>query len=87
MIGLPAAISGVNTYWLRGYGDPPPQALIVVGYPSEYANRYFSGCRVAGRIPNPYGLDNEESHVPDIFLCGPPQQPWPEFLRAFQHFC
>jgi len=28
MIGLPAAISGVNTYWLRGYGDPPPQALI-----------------------------------------------------------
>jgi hypothetical protein len=22
-LGLPKAISGVNSYWLRGYGDPP----------------------------------------------------------------
>jgi hypothetical protein len=29
--GLPEAISGINTYWLRGYGDPPPQTVIVLG--------------------------------------------------------
>ena len=29
--GLPRAISGVNSFWYRGYGDPPPQTLIVVG--------------------------------------------------------
>ena len=29
--GLPKAISGVNSYWARGYGDPPPQTLIVLG--------------------------------------------------------
>ena len=23
-LGLPPAISGINSYWLRGYGDPPP---------------------------------------------------------------
>jgi hypothetical protein len=30
-LGLPRAISGVNSYWLRGYGAPPPRMLIVVG--------------------------------------------------------
>ncbi len=85
-LGLPSTISGVNTYWLRGYGDPAPQTLIVVGLPRAYAERYFSGCRLAGQIPNPYGLDNEESQVPDIFLCGSPHLPWPEFWPAVQHF-
>ena len=83
---LPPTISGVNTYWLRGYGDPPPQTLIVVGFRRGDVDRYFAGCRLAGQIPNPYSLDNEESHVPDIFVCGPPRQPWPEFWGGFQWF-
>ena len=29
--GLPQALSIVNSFWLRGYGDHPPQTLIVVG--------------------------------------------------------
>ena len=33
--GLPKAISGSDTFWLRGYGDPPPETLIVVGYSRE----------------------------------------------------
>jgi hypothetical protein len=85
-LGLPPSISGVNTYWLRGYGNPPPQTLVVVGLSDDTANRLFTSCRLAGHIPNPYHLNNEESHVPDIFVCGPPRQPWPEFWRNFQHF-
>jgi hypothetical protein len=29
--GLPTAISGMNSNWERGYGDPPPQTVIVLG--------------------------------------------------------
>src|SRR5690606_3117444 len=34
-LGLPTAISGVNSYWARGYGDVPPRALIVLGANAE----------------------------------------------------
>lgn len=29
--GLPAATSGVNSYWLRRYGAPPPAIVITIG--------------------------------------------------------
>lgn len=85
--GLPPAISGTNTAWYRGYGNPPPQTLIVVGLSREDADRTFQSCRFAGHNGNPYGIENEEStDHPDIFVCGPPQRPWPEFWKRFQSF-
>lgn len=85
--GLPLAISGTNTAWYRGYGDPPPQTLIVVGLSREYVDRTFRSCHLAGHNGNPYGIQNEESaDHPDIFVCGPPQLPWPEFWKSFQSF-
>lgn len=85
--GLPQAISGTNTAWYRGYGDPPPQTLIVVGLSRSRADRTFQSCRLAGHNGNPYGIENEESTGhPDIFVCGPPQLPWPEFWKRFQSF-
>ena len=35
--GLPQAISGMNSYWLRGFGDPPPQTVIVLGIDAHQA--------------------------------------------------
>jgi hypothetical protein len=29
--GVKRAICGMNSHWLRGYGDPPPETVIVVG--------------------------------------------------------
>jgi len=85
--GLPQAISGTNTAWYRGYGNPPPKTLIVVGLSREDAERTFQSCRLAGHNGNPYGTENEESSDhPDIFVCSPPRQPWPEFWRHFQSF-
>jgi hypothetical protein len=85
--GLPTAISGVNTYWLRGYGDPPPQMLIVLGLSSVEAYRIFESCKAAGRITNRYGVRNEETREhADILLCHGPREPWPELWKRLRSF-
>ncbi len=85
--GLPLPISGTNSAWLRGYPDPPPSTLIVVGHGQKYVDRMFTACRVAGHNGNALGVKNEESEDhPDIFVCGPPQLPWPQFWKEYQAF-
>ena len=84
---LPPPISGTNSAWLRGYPDPPPTTLIVLGTSFENANRRYTGCRLAGHNQNSLGVENEESRDhPDIFLCGPPRLSWPEYWKDFQAF-
>lgn len=84
---LPQAISGINDYWLRGYGNPAPEPLIVLGYSAEEADMLFTGCSTAGEITNRYGVPNQETTFsPQIFLCRGPRQPWPEFWQAIQSF-
>lgn len=84
---LPEAISGVNSYWLRGYGDPPPQLLIVLGFSQEQVNRVFDVCEAAGQVSNRYGVANEETRFhPDIFVCRGLRQSWPEFWAMFRYF-
>jgi len=85
--GLPEAISGVNSYWLRGYGDPAPQTLIVVGIESTRARSLFESCKPAGQITNRYGVRNEETREhPVILLCRGPRQPWPELWKRLRSF-
>ncbi len=92
--GLPNAISGMNTYWLRGYGDPPPQTLIVVGFTQAYLSRFFEifdTCQAAGQVTNRYGIQNVETGAvfntsPVIYVCRNLRQPWPDFWRTLQYF-
>jgi len=85
--GLPRAISGINSNWQRGYGDPPPQALIVIGETREAADRNFESCRLAGHLWNRYGIKTDEMEwSPEIFVCGPPRLGWPEFWKQFRYF-
>jgi hypothetical protein len=85
--GLPKAISGVNSYWLRGYGDTPPETLIVLGLSRAFLERNFEACELAGHTSNRYGVGNEEtSDHPDIFVCRRLRQTWPEFWKHFRHF-
>ena len=85
--GLPQAISGVNSFWQRGYGDPPPETLIVLGLSHSFLERNFSSCEVAGHTPNPYGIENEEtSDHPDIYVCRGLRQSWPEFWKDFRYY-
>jgi len=85
--GLPAPISLTNSAWLRGYPVPPPDTLIVVGFSRRQVDEDFTSCRLAGHNGNPEGIGNEEStDHPDIYLCGPPRLPWPEFWKENQRF-
>jgi hypothetical protein len=84
---LPMPISMTNSAWLRGYPEPPPSTLIVVGFSREDAEEAFTGCRLAGHNGNSEGVRNEESRYhPDIFVCGAPRKPWPVFWKEYQNF-
>ncbi len=84
---LPQPISGTNSAWLRGYPEPPPSTLIVLGWSRKGAESTFTSCRLAGHNGNSVGVHNEESDDhPDIFVCGPPRLPWPQFWKEFQRF-
>jgi hypothetical protein len=85
--GLPAAISGIDSYWLRGYPDPPPQTLIVLGLSKRSLERDFESCEVAGHITNRYAVMNEETtDHRDIYICRKLRKPWPEFWKGSLHF-
>jgi hypothetical protein len=83
---LPQPMSTINSGWLRGYPSPPPTTLIVIGFSGDMASALFNDCEIAGHNGNDEGIVNFESATPDIFLCGPPRQPWPEFWKNSNHF-
>jgi uncharacterized membrane protein len=85
--GLPTAISGTNSYWQRGYGNPPPETVIVVGFSREFVERCFESYSVAAHSWNRYGVANEETRDhPDIFVCRRLRQSWPDFWKGFQRY-
>jgi 4-amino-4-deoxy-L-arabinose transferase-like glycosyltransferase len=82
--GLPRAISGTNSFWFRGFGNPAPKTVIVVGIGRDFLDEHFTGCRMAAeKISNPYDVRNEESERhPDIYVCGPPKRGWETFWKS-----
>jgi 4-amino-4-deoxy-L-arabinose transferase-like glycosyltransferase len=84
--GLPRAMSGVNSSWERGYGDPP-RVVIVVGYPRTMLEGEFASCVVGGRVWNRYGVRNEETiEDAEIFVCRGLKGSWEEFWRKVRKF-
>jgi hypothetical protein len=83
---LPRAICGMNSHWLRGYGDPPPETVIVVGMSRDLAQRAFESCQIAGHVSNRFGIGNSTIRNPDIFVCRRLRQPWPQFWQGFQYY-
>jgi 4-amino-4-deoxy-L-arabinose transferase-like glycosyltransferase len=85
--GLPKAISGINSYWLRGYGAKEPETLIVVGISRGYLEKHFEQVELAGHVRNSYNVVNEETREhPDIFVCRGLKGSWTEFWKDFQYF-
>lgn len=83
--GLPIAISGVNSYWARGYGSRPSSTVILVGTSKEEAGQFFRSCEEAGLITNRYGVENEELGNA-IIVCRDPLLPWPEMWKQARSF-
>ncbi|PYX35020.1 MAG: hypothetical protein DMG81_18980 [Acidobacteria bacterium] len=85
--GLPHAISGVNSFWEKGYGDPPPEVLIVVGMSRDSVDKKFAACQLVAHSWNRFRVQNEETvEHPDIFVCRGLLQSWPDFWKQFRHF-
>ncbi len=84
--GLPRVISGFNSYWQYGYGNPPPQTLIVVGASADFLSN-FRGCTYFAAISTPFNIQNDETSTHrTIYICHNLLQPWPEFWKHFQYF-
>jgi len=83
---LPKAISGSDTFWLRGYGEPPPETLMIVGFSQQDVNFAFEQCEVAGMITNLYGVENDLRDPPDIFICRSPRLSWPELWNRVKRY-
>ena len=84
---LPEVICGTNTYWWRGYGNPPAETVILVGFSRAKAEEFASEIELAGQVTNEFGVLNEETKDhPDIFVCRRLKKSWPDFWKSFQRF-
>ena len=85
--GLPEAISGMNSNWLRGYGDPPPQTVITVGFKRDELGRMFASCSWAATLPRAYGVVNETvGDRNEVWVCRDVRGGWPTFWKHFQYY-
>ncbi|HKD89698.1 MAG TPA: glycosyltransferase family 39 protein [Streptosporangiaceae bacterium] len=91
-LGLPAAVSGHNTEWWWGPGNPrattvvavAPGPVDVTGY-GGYLKQYFTSVRVAATLSNPAGIHNQEweGHV---YVCTGPRRPWGQLWPQLRHY-
>ena len=80
-------ISGSNSHWLRGYGNPPPKTVIAAGFLRAELETVFASCQLAGHVTIPYGIENIAfGDRMDIFVCRQPREPWPVLWTRFHSF-
>lgn len=79
-LGLPPAYSGHNAY--GDWGPPPEDAAPVIAIGVDPA--LLRGCRVAARIANDAGVENEE-HGRPVRVCDGPARPWRELWPRIRH--
>src|SRR5262249_29452041 len=84
--GLPAAYSGHNSFWSWG---PPPRdtgnTTIAVGLDRSEPTRYFRSVRLAARIHNRAGVNNDEAGAP-IWICTGLLKPWSQIWTGIKHY-
>ncbi len=85
--GLPPVISGINSYWLRGPGNPSPKTVLVVGAQREDVEEACTSVTLAGHITNAARVSNEETERhPDIFICRGLRQPLEKMWSRLRSF-
>jgi hypothetical protein len=91
--GLPEAVSGHDTYWWWGPGNPNATTVVAVmpgpiddeGGGIDYLRQFFTNVRAVARLSNPDGLHNQEfgGHV---YLCTRPRRPWAQLWPLLRHY-
>lgn len=88
--GLPIAVSGHNSQWWWGPGNPDATTVIAVAPGTEpnypgYLTRFFTSVVEMATLTNPYGVRNIESGG-HIYLCTGPRRPWSQLWPALRHY-
>ena len=90
--GLPQAVSGHNTYWWWGPGNPRATTVVAVmpgpfdgGGDAAYLRQFFTSVRAVATLSNPYRVSNQEfgGHV---YLCTRPHQPWGQMWARLRSY-
>jgi hypothetical protein len=82
-LGLPRAHSGHMGYWY--WGPPPEEAdtVVVIGFAEDDLRETCGDLRLADRIDNGLGVDNDEQGAP-IWICEDRRATWAELWEDFR---
>ena len=92
--GLPTAVSGQNSEWWWGPGNPRATTVVAVmpgpvditsSAATAYLRQFFTHVRVAATLSNPYGIHNQEwdGHV---YVCTGLRHPWAQLWPRLRHY-
>jgi len=83
-LGLPRAYSGHNAYGQWGPPTAGTAPVVTVGFRPEDARPHFRDCRVAARIENNAGVENEERRA-YVLICQAPRHAWSREWPRLRH--
>ncbi len=81
-LGLPAALSGHNSYWAWGYGDFDGEVLILIS--GESPDWAFAEVEAAGKIHHEYAMPYENDLT--VWVCRKPQYSMAELWARVKGF-
>jgi len=89
--GLPTAVSGHNSEWFWGPGNPDATTVVAV-LPGQVASSdtapfiaLFARCRVAATIHNAEGVSNQEEGG-HVYVCTGPVRTWGALWPSLRHY-
>jgi 4-amino-4-deoxy-L-arabinose transferase-like glycosyltransferase len=92
--GLPTAVSGHDTEWWWGPGNPHATTVVAVtlgpgsssrGSNLSYLHQYFRTVRQAATLSNPWGIKNEYYHG-QVWICTGLRHPWGQTWPQLRHY-
>ncbi|ETK31428.1 ArnT family glycosyltransferase [Microbispora sp. ATCC PTA-5024] len=89
--GMPVAVSGHNSEWWWGPGNPDATTVVAVapgtrnpGY-AGYLSGFFTSVREVATLSNSYGVHNIESGG-RVYLCTGLREPWSQLWPRLRHY-
>jgi len=83
-LGLPGAYSGHDGFW---YWGPPPAGattFVAVGFDHAFLTRSFGDVRLATRLDDHLGVDNDNQGAP-VWICRQPRADWQVLWPTFRY--